>query len=1444
MGEGQNTSHLDEANSTLFSVPRTPSKPIRRVSEEQDDFDLPSLPIHPSPSVKSLAKAEKDVSTKQEIDLLQAIRQHLEHSYPIPTDELVPAKLYLQRRPGGILGRDMVLKSDMVPGGQKDLEVLVHGAPNFRGAPSCPVYGVGQPTLSGIRTVLNMLRGHKNRGTSPHRIYWINLREEPVIYLNNQPFVLREFEAPFQNMDDFKGIDAERLTRIEERLKEDILQEAEANDGNVLVHSEMSLREIRPLWESVRPEAVQTSKEVYSSLREEGYDVVYTRLPITCESAFQPDDFDRIIELYVNAVRLDPASVFVFNCQMGLGRSTYGMLSVYILHSQLHKFGRYGYDSDEDSEDGTEEQKVETEDADKLVPYRRGEYNTIRKLVRMLTNGLASKREVDTAIDMCGRAHHLREVILSLLVRSELERESDNQAILVRRTNDYLNRYFWLICFASYLPQYFRAAVEGILREKSEANLALLSINRAFTPLPMERQPSGGAPDKKKPITFQNWVQLRPEINNLAEFLPSDIEEYATLTARTTTDQLPEHLRFVSQRSGDVLGTNTIIKNEFVSKQTRKDTTRGTPFFRTLKGLPMSATGQPTLDGIRSILGEVGGGQDSKKLKIVWINLREEPVVYIKGLPYLLRDIRHPFRVMREFKIGITPARAVAVEGRYKENVLKEAENGKGRVLIHLEKSDHQMIPTWEDVSPQDVLTTEEVFSSLRDEGYCVEYCRAPLHVEETPGLASIDRVLSQLQKIVPNHQNYHVVFNCQTGARRSTMGLVVACLLASNCGVLDMAALRKQRQLLEQQKNEQQTGQPTFSRETSGAHPPPLSGRRVKSIQNLDGAVPDAQVVNINDDARDAGNFKGILTLIRCMKRGRRLKQEVDDIIDECGDVHNLRVSIGKALDQDHDDNLDRGSRPATRPLKYLESYAYLICLNGYLHARSHEKATHEEADHFRFPAFSVWLPGRPELALALEGIRRERERSLKCDIKTDEESFSSVYENRDYNVLTRGSILKSDYFPGCKSKRVKQFVEGSINFRLLQDYPVAGAAIPSGPGICNILAYVFGARGYLEKNQGLSEDIYPPYTADAVIWCNLREEPLLYVNSQPFVLRDYDRPYANLVQTGISCHRLEGMEKQLKYDCTVEAKKYNGRLLLHDEDENGDLFAYWENVDEESIKTPFEMFSELCNKIRPKKGLPEVRAWYQRTPITDEKAPTPEAVDEILEALQSEEHRNFNDRVIIMNCQMGRGRTTTGMIVSCLFTKHLRRALGKGTPFVNNFTDSIKETVEEAGEKIEELKIGMSRATFKQRGRSLGEDEKNTVEQDSDNRERRLNAGWYRVVRSLVRLLPHGNQTKREVDDVIDACDAMQNLRTAIFDLIVNAENALDTKRAFFEHRAKDYLQRYCFLIIINSFIREVTLQTDSKAHTKVSQKFSLWFAEKLELQNVVAMESMELA
>lgn len=82
------------------------------------------------------------------------------------------------------------------------------------------------------------------------------------------------------------------------------------------------------------PGDVQTPREVYAALAEEGYKVTYQRIPITDGSSPREAIFDQFYEAIWPTRKQDPV---VFNCQMGAGRTTMGMVIACLIRAR--KFG-------------------------------------------------------------------------------------------------------------------------------------------------------------------------------------------------------------------------------------------------------------------------------------------------------------------------------------------------------------------------------------------------------------------------------------------------------------------------------------------------------------------------------------------------------------------------------------------------------------------------------------------------------------------------------------------------------------------------------------------------------------------------------------------------------------------------------------------------------------------------------------------------------------------------------------------------------------------------------------------------------------------------------------------------------------------------------------------------------------------------------------------------
>merc|ERR1712002_1318586 len=76
----------------------------------------------------------------------------------------------------------------------------MEGANNFRQVSGFPVFGSGQTTEEGFLKVLEKVKAlHGEEETE--KLLWFNMRKEPVVYINGNPFAPRNPEDLHRNLD-------------------------------------------------------------------------------------------------------------------------------------------------------------------------------------------------------------------------------------------------------------------------------------------------------------------------------------------------------------------------------------------------------------------------------------------------------------------------------------------------------------------------------------------------------------------------------------------------------------------------------------------------------------------------------------------------------------------------------------------------------------------------------------------------------------------------------------------------------------------------------------------------------------------------------------------------------------------------------------------------------------------------------------------------------------------------------------------------------------------------------------------------------------------------------------------------------------------------------------------------------------------------------------------
>ncbi|KAI8371352.1 inositol hexakisphosphate-domain-containing protein [Radiomyces spectabilis] len=1424
------------------------------------------ISIFSSPPVTYASSSPRNItfSEPEESDQLFSDNSQDDESFRADThntDTLLNAMFtVVKTRNGSVLTRNTILKMDHFSSATNtNLDFHLQGAPNFRKA-ELNVYGVAQPTSIGLSTILAIMNCHP-KSVKSASCTWFSTREEPLIYLNGCPYVLRDDANPSQTMSTFLGINAARLEKVEERLKHDVLNESKKMDGLLLVHDELPDGTIVPCY--IAADEVQTPKEVFQAFQEKGYRLKYFRIPISPEQAPEDNYFDE----YVNIIKsLEPTDPLIFNCGMGVVRTTVGIIIAQILRrTQLIARGLpdpfpiagWKYPSSKSSEivRGLEEAGknrtllrlvyvLEKALGSKMAPHSaiewaldRGEvveslkeaitgnYQSIVSLTSVLDSGAFSKRMLDEIIDRSDTVINLRESILTNRIRQTTSNDL-NDMFLEKASGD-LQRYFFLLCFTAYINESadtrFKIRFSSWVKTRTETWTMLQNMRRKGPRLYYFRP----VEDLSSLIHHKNSRNINRSIAVQKRTLSTYQDSVSHPVANETHDLI------VKTRGGVALRSQTILKVDFWHhnylcderdpSQGKRALVHASPYytpgmtpsgnpqpntyaiegasnFRRIQNTHVYGVAQPTIEGLRQVIRRLLTDRPRND-KVLWINLREEPVIYINGIPYVLRDQYYAFRNIRAYK-GITGARLEQLEDRLKEDVIREVLNYDGRILLHNENGEGHMCARWEKVDVENVVTMRDVMNRVgselaeelaeddASEAVLVDYHRVPITAEKVPEWRSLDVLRDLITKV--DLSKTAIILNCQVGYGRSTTGTAIATLLT--------------RWL------------------------------RPNTLGNPQEGVMKSQRLN----------YQIINSLLRVIHRGLENKLIVDYTLDQCAYTVNLRDIIEAAHLQAENEVHDQDNRKRIikRGIVALERYFLLICFQAYLDSMAPGETEMAET-------FEQWMNRHAELGSILCELRSEEmelivavEKSLEGDGVALSSEVMRVVNARCGQVLAQQTILKHDAFPGCQNTNLTENIPGVYNYRRIEVQEIKNCIKNGG-----LTAQLSGLLA--DKQRNANDDRVAPFicgcampSKDAVRavlnamdagpggkrrvqWTCLREEPVLYVNKRPYVLRLFSDPIKNLETTGIARERVEDMEERMRRDALEEIKCYDGRMLLHDEELTNDgyvLVPVWETVPSECVETPSQVFQSIVDE--------GYQVDYLRVPITDEQAPIPDVFDQLIRRMQ-EANAGVD---VLFNCQMGRGRTSTGMVMACLMSMILN----------NEAVSRMKEsfTVE-----------------------SLDLTEKESSQLDEKDRYLR---GDYRVVLQLVSVLTYGKLAKRLTDQAIDMCDHMQNLRKAIYEYKLRLEAIPDQNSKQWGAMRKvalSYLVRYFYLIVFANYLLEEMGHTDtmSRSDSSVSDSissnaqprdnaigdqqaskmptFRVWLKGRREITNIVKLQTLYL-
>ena len=310
--------------------------------------------------------------------------------------------------------------------------------------------------------------------------------------------------------------------------------------------------------------------------------------------------------------------------------------------------------------------------------------------------------------------------------------------------------------------------------------------------------------------------------------------------------------------------------------------------------------------------------------------------------------------------------------------------------------------------------------------------------------------------------------------------------------------------------------------------------------------------------------HYQIIHSLLRVIRNGLECKLIVDQMIDNNATNLNLRDLIEQSrLQAEHEVDPEKKTHAIRKGVLSLKRYFLLIAFQAYLGQSNPDCLDDRES-------FGLWIGRHKEFRTMMDEMESSGEHCLMPvgEMSPGEgvaltSEVAAVVNERRGSVLAQQTILKYDHFPGCQKLSLQERLEGAPNFRCvefeevrtsissflsLEEQPpqrrtrIYGVAMPTLEAILLVLKRV---------NAG-------PDGTKRLLWTSLREEPVLFVNGKPYVLRTYQDPIKNLETTGIEMDRVELMESRMKQDVLHEIETYGGRFLLHEEEVLGSGGGY----------------------------------------------------------------------------------------------------------------------------------------------------------------------------------------------------------------------------------------------------------------------------------------------
>merc|ERR1719458_1994471 len=412
------------------------------------------------------------------------------------------------------------------------------------------------------------------------------------------------------------------------------------------------------------------------------------------------------------------------------------------------------------------------------------------------------------------------------------------------------------------------------------------------------------------------------------------------------------------------------------------------PNFRRVPGYKVFCCGQPTKEGFVAAIEKACGDKWPKDGPIIWMNMRQEAIIYVNGNPVCARP---PNKIGEYAELGnVTRTSVKAEEAEFAAVLKKRAEDGGGKIkVIDVAKKESEIEVT-EMISLHDVI---EDLKATKFPG--LTHNRIPICNSASPLEGDFDALCTAL---IGTNVNCPVIVNCQVGLSRSTTGCVSTCLFrefqlsASFEGLIET----------------------------------------VPGV-NLDLLRMDKYELEKDKDALFRGEFEVVRELVAALPAGDASKRECDKVIDKNGPapkgtgIKQLRENIAESkLSYEIMDDAAQAFLK-TKIMDNIQKYFYLICFTGSL--RDQSKVAKDGITDEDKKAFALADDGKGKLQWERE-IPQEALDNLNNLATTD---FKANLGKIIHDIYLTGHNMFKDMPQGDHKKRAKYRFASKTLMRIL---------------------------------------------------------------------------------------------------------------------------------------------------------------------------------------------------------------------------------------------------------------------------------------------------------------------------------------------------------------------------------------------------------------------------